>query len=72
MIYALGRNIEYYDMPTVRRIAHNAAQAHYRFASIVSQVVASDAFRRREAPPTAAPEQKTPSATKTPAETGGN
>ncbi|HUK03030.1 MAG TPA: DUF1592 domain-containing protein [Steroidobacteraceae bacterium] len=72
MTYALGRNIEFYDMPSVRRIAHNAAKDHYRFASIVTQVVASDAFRRREAPRVPAPETKTASITATPAETGGN
>jgi len=72
MSYALGRSIEYYDMPTVRRIVQQAAQDHYRFSSLVAQVASSDAFRRREAAAAPAPEQKTASATKTPAETGGN
>jgi hypothetical protein len=49
MTYALGRPLDYRDMPVVRQIVRNAAQDNYRFASIVSQVVASDAFRRREA-----------------------
>ncbi len=35
-------------MPVVRQIVRNAAKDNYRFASIVSQVVVSDAFRRRE------------------------
>ena len=34
-----------------RRIVRNAAQDQYRFVSIVTQVVQSDAFRKREAAP---------------------
>ncbi|MEJ0099562.1 MAG: DUF1592 domain-containing protein [Pseudomonadota bacterium] len=49
MTYALGRPVDYRDMPVVRQIVRNAAQDNYRFASLVSQIVASDAFRRREA-----------------------
>jgi hypothetical protein len=49
MTYALGRPLDYRDMPVVRRIVRDAAKDNNRFASIVSQVVASDAFRRREA-----------------------
>jgi hypothetical protein len=48
MSYALGRPVDYRDMPVVRQIVRNAATDNYRFASIVRQVVASDAFRRRE------------------------
>jgi mono/diheme cytochrome c family protein len=51
MTYALGRPVDYRDMPVVRQIVRNAARENYRFASIVSQVVASDAFRRRDAAP---------------------
>jgi hypothetical protein len=49
LTYALGRHVDYRDMPVVRDIVRNAAADNYRFASIVSQVVATDAFRRREA-----------------------
>ncbi len=55
MTYALGRPVDYRDMPMVRQIVRNAAKDQYRFASIVSQVVASDAFRRREAAAPASP-----------------
>jgi hypothetical protein len=48
MSYALGRPVDYRDMPVVRQIVRNAAKDQYRFASIVSQVVGSDAFRKRE------------------------
>ena len=49
MTYALGRPVEYRDMPVVREIVRKAARDNYRFASLVSQIVASDAFRRRDA-----------------------
>jgi len=49
MTYALGRSLDYRDMPTVRRIVKNAAADDYRFKSIVLGIVTSDAFRKREA-----------------------
>jgi hypothetical protein len=49
MAYALGRSLDYHDMPAVRRIVRQAAADDYRFKSIVLGVVSSDAFRRREA-----------------------
>jgi hypothetical protein len=48
MSYAIGRPLEPYDMPVVRRIARDVAGDHDRFSSIVLQVVESHAFRRRE------------------------
>jgi hypothetical protein len=59
MTYALGRPVDYRDMPVVRAIVRNAAKDNYRFASIVSQVVASDAFRRRDSATPAAPPRLT-------------
>jgi Protein of unknown function (DUF1592)/Protein of unknown function (DUF1588)/Protein of unknown function (DUF1585)/Protein of unknown function (DUF1587)/Protein of unknown function (DUF1595) len=47
MMYALNREIEYYDMPQVRQIVHAAAAHDYTFASIVTGIVNSDAFRRQ-------------------------
>jgi hypothetical protein len=49
MTYALGRPLDHRDMPVVRDIVRKAAADDYRFATIASLVVASDAFRRREA-----------------------
>jgi len=49
MTYALGRSLDYRDMPTVRRIVRQAAADNYRFKAIVLGVVSSDAFRKREA-----------------------
>jgi len=49
MTFALGRSLDYRDMPTVRRIVRQAAADNYRFKSIVLGVISSDAFRKREA-----------------------
>ena len=59
MTYALGRSLDYRDMPTVRRIVRQAAADNYRFKSIVLGVVSSDAFRKRDgrAPDVPAPAQ---------------
>jgi len=46
--YALGRSMDYRDMPTVRGIVRKAAADNYRFESIVLGIVSSDAFRKRE------------------------
>ena len=48
LTYALGRSLDYHDMPAVRRIVRQAAADDYRFKSIVLGVVSSDAFRKRE------------------------
>jgi len=47
MTYALGRTMEYYDMPTVRRIVREAARDNYRFSALVMGIVRSEAFRKR-------------------------
>jgi len=48
LTYALGRGLDYHDMPTVRRIVREAAANDYKFKSIVLGIVTSDAFRKRE------------------------
>ena len=48
LTYALGRALDYRDMPTVRRIVRQAAADDFRFKSIVLGVITSDAFRKRE------------------------
>ena len=50
MTYALGRSVEYYDMPAVRAIVRNAARDNYRFSSIVMGIVRSAPFQMRTAP----------------------
>jgi hypothetical protein len=47
MTYALGRGVEYYDMPTVRSIVRDAEQEGNRFSSIVMGIVASPPFQMR-------------------------
>ena len=48
MTYALGRGLDYSDMPTVRAIAREAAKDGNRFSSIVLGVVRSAQFQMRE------------------------
>jgi len=45
MIYALGRGTEYYDMPLVRSIVHQAEADRYRFSSLIMAVVKSEPFQ---------------------------
>ncbi len=58
LTYATGRGLDYYDMPTVRRIVADAAADDYRFSSIVYGIVSSPPFRMKRAgerpPPRAA------------------
>ena len=48
LIYALGRGTEYYDMPLVRKIVHEAEKDDYRFSALVLGVVKSDVFQKNE------------------------
>jgi hypothetical protein len=47
MAYALGRRVEYFDKPTVRAIAADAAANDYRMSSFILGIVKSDAFRMK-------------------------
>ena len=49
MAYALGRRVEYYDMPTIRTINREAAGHGYRMSSFIMGVVRSPAFRMARA-----------------------
>ncbi len=53
MTYALGRTLDYRDMPRVRGIVQASARDNYRFASIVLGIVTSPQFLMRTAPPAA-------------------
>jgi hypothetical protein len=44
-MYALGRELEYFDMPQVRATVRRAAKEDYRISAIVAGIVTSDAFR---------------------------
>jgi hypothetical protein len=48
MTYALGRGVEYYDMPLVRSIVRNTSKENYKFASLVLAIVKSPAFQMRK------------------------
>lgn len=50
MIYALGRGLEYYDMPAVRSVVKGASTGGYRFSDVVMGVVRSVPFQMRRAP----------------------
>jgi hypothetical protein len=47
MTYALGRGVEYYDMPVVRSIVRDAEKQNNRFTAIVMGVVNSAPFQMR-------------------------
>ena len=51
LAYALGRQLEYYDRPTVRQIVREAAASDYRWSSLILGVVESPAFLMRTAGP---------------------
>jgi uncharacterized protein YbjT (DUF2867 family) len=50
LIYALGRPIQYYDMPLVRSLVRDAAKQDFRFSSLVLGIVNSQAFLYDKAP----------------------
>jgi hypothetical protein len=47
LTYALGRGLEYYDMPVVRAIVADAARRDYRFSALVSGIVTSVPFQMK-------------------------
>ncbi len=59
MAYALGRRIEYFDMPSIRSVTRDAVKNNNRFSSLVLGIVKSPAFQmsKAEAAPTDAREK---------------
>jgi hypothetical protein len=47
LTYALGRGVEYYDMPVIRSIVHDADKNHDKFSSILLGVIRSAPFQMR-------------------------
>jgi hypothetical protein len=47
LTYALGRGLEYYDMPAIRAIVRDAARDGYRFTSLIRAIVESAPFQMR-------------------------
>jgi hypothetical protein len=50
LIYALGRGLDYRDMPAVRAILRDASRTNYRFSTLILGVVHSTPFQMRTAP----------------------
>ncbi len=47
MTYALGRKVEYYDMPAVRQVVSEAQSMDFRFSALVKEIALSAAFTQR-------------------------
>ena len=47
LTYALGRGVEYYDMPAVRKIVRDAKTKDYRPSSLILGVVNSTPFEMK-------------------------
>jgi hypothetical protein len=47
MTYALGRELQSFDMPVVRGVVRAAAEENHTFSALVQAIVASDSFRKR-------------------------
>jgi len=47
LTYALGRGVEHYDMPAVRRIVRDSASADYRWSALILEIVKSMPFQMR-------------------------
>jgi hypothetical protein len=48
MIYGLGRGTEYFDMPEIRAIVHDAEKNNYKFSTLVLGVVKSEQFQMNQ------------------------
>ena len=48
LTYALGRGVEYYDAPAVRRITREAARSDYRWSALILGIVKSAPFQMRK------------------------
>jgi hypothetical protein len=49
LTFALGRGVEYYDGPAVRKIVRDAGKEEYRFSSLLLGIVKSAPFQMRRA-----------------------
>ena len=47
LTYALGRGVQYYDMPAVRAVVRDAAKNDHRFSALVLGIVNSTPFQKR-------------------------
>jgi len=49
LTYALGRPLEYYDMPVVRGIVQDAARSDYRLSALILGIAKSTPFEMKKA-----------------------
>jgi hypothetical protein len=47
LIYALGRGLEYYDRPTLKRIVKRVVEKEYRLSALIVEIVKSEPFLNR-------------------------
>ena len=47
LTYALGRGLEYYDVPAVRKVMRDAASSNYHWTSLILGIVNSEPFQMR-------------------------
>ncbi|HET9425377.1 MAG TPA: DUF1592 domain-containing protein [Gemmatimonadaceae bacterium] len=57
LAYSIGRRVEHYDMPAVRKIVNDAEAGGYRMQDFITGVVLSDAFRMKRVPAAMAGQQ---------------
>ena len=49
LIYGLGRGVEYYDMPAIRKIMRESARDDFRWSSVLLGIITSEPFQMRRA-----------------------
>jgi hypothetical protein len=49
LTYALGRGLEFYDMPVVRGVVKDASRNDYKFSALIMGIVKSAPFQTRKA-----------------------
>jgi hypothetical protein len=47
MMYAINRELSYFDMPQVRSVVRGASKSNYTLSSLVLGIVNTDAFRKQ-------------------------
>jgi hypothetical protein len=50
LTYALGRGVEYDDMPTVRKIVARSSADNFKLKTLIEAITASDVFQMNTAP----------------------
>jgi len=58
LTFALGRGVEYYDAPAVRKIVRDAERDDYRFSALILGIVESLPFQMRSTEPKKSPARR--------------